>query len=148
MSRVHVAGSDPQILACFPVMAQLRPHLDGSTFVGRVRRQMESGYRLAYVEDASRVAAVAGFRILECLAWGKFLYVDDLVTDERLRSKGHGRELLCWLAAHAREKECEQLHLDSGVQRFGAHRFYLREGMDITSHHFGMKLDAPSGSGA
>jgi GNAT superfamily N-acetyltransferase len=106
---------------------------------------MESGYRLAYVEDASRVAAVAGFRILECLAWGKFLYVDDLVTDERLRSKGHGRELLRWLAAHARENGCAELHLDSGVQRFGAHRFYLREGMDITSHHFGMKLGGGGG---
>jgi GNAT superfamily N-acetyltransferase len=104
---------------------------------------MDSGYRLAYVEEGSRVAAVAGFRILEGLAWGKFLYVDDLVTDESLRSRGHGRELLRWLADHAREKGCAELHLDSGVQRFGAHRFYLREGMDITSHHFGMKLGMP-----
>jgi GNAT superfamily N-acetyltransferase len=101
---------------------------------------MESGYRLAYVEDASRVAAVAGFRILECLAWGKFLYVDDLVTDEGSRSKGHGRELLRWLAAHAREKGCAELHLDSGVQRFGAHRFYLSRRMEIRSHHFVLPL--------
>ena len=41
-----------------------------------------------------------------------------------------------WLKCHARENECEQIHLDSGVQRFPAHRFYLREGFDIASHHF------------
>jgi GNAT superfamily N-acetyltransferase len=140
MSRVHLAVSDQEIVACFPVMAQLRPHLRKEDFLGRVRRQMEAGYGLAYVEDAGRVAAVAGFRLSECLAWGKFLYVDDLVTDDHARSTGHGGELLRWLAAHARENGCAELHLDSGVQRFGAHRFYLREGMDITSHHFGMKL--------
>ncbi len=27
-----------------------------------------------------------------------------------------------------------KLQLDSGVQRFGAHRFYLREGFHISSH--------------
>jgi hypothetical protein len=41
-----------------------------------------------------------------------------------------------WLKAHARELGCRQLHLDSGVQRFGAHRFYLRHGFNIASHHF------------
>jgi len=29
-----------------------------------------------------------------------------------------------------------QLHLDSGVQRYMAHKFYLREGFIIASHHF------------
>jgi hypothetical protein len=28
------------------------------------------------------------------------------------------------------------VHLDSGVQRQHAHRFYFREGMTITSFHF------------
>ena len=32
------------------------------------------------------------------------------------------------------------LHLDSGVQRFGAHRFYLASRMDIIAHHFSMKF--------
>lgn len=31
---------------------------------------------------------------------------------------------------------CEQIHLDLGVQRFAAHRFYSREGFNIASHHF------------
>jgi len=42
--------------------------------------------------------------------------------------------------AQARAEGCAQFQLDSGVQRFGAHRFYLMKRMDITAHHFGLKL--------
>ncbi|MGZ5001726.1 MAG: GNAT family N-acetyltransferase, partial [Chthoniobacterales bacterium] len=31
--------------------------------------------------------------------------------------------------------------LDSGVQRFDAHRFYLMKRMKISSHHFSLELD-------
>ena len=137
---VILAQSRKEILRCYPVMAQLRPHLTESDFLERVERQAPEGYTLAFVEDADRVVSVAGFRFLNNLAWGKFLYVDDLVTDERVRSKGYGQQLLTWLIEHARAKACDELHLDSGVQRFGAHRFYLAAGMDITCHHFAMKL--------
>jgi GNAT superfamily N-acetyltransferase len=86
------------------------------------------------------VRAVAGFRIAEFLAWGRILYVDDLVTASAQRSRGHGQALFDWLVARARANGCAQLHLDSGVQRFDAHRFYLRQRMSITSHHFALQL--------
>ena len=84
--------------------------------------------------------AVAGYRISECLSWGKFLYVDDLVTRETDRSKGYGATLFDWLIGQAVKEGCVQFHLDSGVQRFGAHRFYLAKRLDITCHHFALKL--------
>ena len=93
-----------------------------------------------FVEDGGEVRCVAGYRILESLAWGKFLYVDDLITAERDRSRGFGQQLFEWLLQTARSEACEEFHLDSGVQRFGAHRFYLGQRMDITCHHFARKL--------
>jgi GNAT superfamily N-acetyltransferase len=141
MADIRLAESEEEVRRCFPVMAQLRPHLSEQEFVERVGRQRErAGYALAFVEDAGAVCAVAGFRISEWLAWGKSLYVDDLVTDEANRSKGYGDALFDWLAVLARREGCEQLHLDSGVQRFAAHRFYLRKRMIIASHHFSMPL--------
>ncbi len=122
-------------------MAQLRPHLLEREFVARVRRQnQQGGYTLAWVEDGGAVKSVAGFRISESLFYGRFLYVDDLVTDEGSRSKGYGETLFDWLADHAKSKGCQALALDSGVQRFAAHRFYLRKRMDILCHHFALKL--------
>ena len=141
MSQIHQAQSDEDIRRCFPVMAELRPHLVEGEFVERVRRQQaESGYRLACLEDGGAVQAVAGFRIAEFLAWGRILYVDDLVTTAHTRSRGHGQKLFDWLLTHARENGCAEFHLDSGVQRFGAHRFYLRNRQEIRAHHFSIPL--------
>lgn len=137
---VSVAERDEEIAACWPVMAELRPHVRESEFVTRVRRQAEGGYRLARLEAAGRVVSVAGYRLSENLAWGRHLYVDDLVTAAAARSKGYGEALFNWLVEEARRNECDALHLDSGVQRFAAHRFYLAMRMDITSHHFAIKL--------
>jgi GNAT superfamily N-acetyltransferase len=106
----------------------------------RIRRQHDAGYRLAFVEVEGEVQAVAGYRISENLAWGRFLYVDDLVTRESERSRGHGRAIIEWLEDHARAHGCVELHLDSGLHRAAAHRFYLERGLDISSYHFGMAL--------
>ena len=141
MSHIILTQSDAEIENCFPVMQELRPHLVQAGFVERVRRQEQQyGYRLAYFEDDQGVKALAGFRISECLASGKFLYVDDLITQADARSKGYGEALLDWLIEYAKANSCEQLQLDSGVQRFGAHRFYFRKRLEITSYHFAMKL--------
>lgn len=130
-----------QVAECFPVIAQLRPHLTKEVFIEQVRRQREQGYKLAAVRGGEgRIVAVAGFRLFEMLAWGRALYVDDLVTDAESRSKGYGEALFEWLIAYARREGCDQLHLDSGVQRFDAHRFYLRQRMRISSHHFALEL--------
>jgi lysophospholipase L1-like esterase/GNAT superfamily N-acetyltransferase len=136
----RVAESDGEIDACFPVMAQLRPHLNRDEFLARVRHQMQHGYRLAYLLEADTVRAVAGYRVSENLAWGKFLYVDDLVTDATQRSRGAGRALLAWLKEETLRQDCAQLHLDSGRQRLDAHRFYLRERLDNLGFHFATKL--------
>jgi GNAT superfamily N-acetyltransferase len=140
-TRVKLAETDGEIASCFPVMAELRPHVKEEEFLGRVRRQQsDGGYELALLENEGAVRAVAGFRIYECLAFGKFMYVDDLVTGGGERSRGHGRAIFDWLAGYAKKRGCEELHLDSRVHRHGAHRFYLRNRMDITAHHFGLKL--------
>ncbi|MEH2209619.1 GNAT family N-acetyltransferase [Nostoc sp.] len=137
---IKLAESDLQILGCFPVISQLRPHLQQDNFVEQVRYQMKEGYQLAFLEIEKQAVAIAGFRISNCLASGKFLYIDDLVVDELKRSHSYGQQLFQWLIEYARNHECKHLSLDSGVQRFAAHRFYLMQRMSITSHHFSIEL--------
>jgi GNAT superfamily N-acetyltransferase len=66
--------------------------------------------------------------------------VDDLVTDGAHRSRAHGRTLFEWLVAEARRLGCDQLCLESGVQRFDAHRFYFRQRMHVSAYHFTLSL--------
>jgi GNAT superfamily N-acetyltransferase len=128
-----------EIGSTFSVMHELRPNLLEATYVADVQRLMSGGYRLMAAADGE-LLAVAGFRVLESLAFGRFLYVDDLVTCEAARSRGAGRQLLSRLRELGRAEGCRELHLDSGVQRHAAHRFYLRERMDIICYHFREKL--------
>jgi len=138
--KIALAESEAAIARCYPVMVELRPHLSAAEFAARVKKQQAAGFHLAYLEEAGEVRAVAGFRYLETLAWGKILYVDDLVAAPAQRSRGHGGKLFDWLVAQAKQNHCDEFHLDSGVQRFGAHRFYLTRRMDIICHHFALKL--------
>jgi GNAT superfamily N-acetyltransferase len=138
---IQTADTDEQIAACYPVMRELRPHLDANAFVGIVRDMQRDGYTLAFLTAADRVVAVAGFRTKRTLFCDKFLYVDDLVTLSAERSKGYGKVLLEWLKDLAIADRCAQLHLDSGMQRKDAHRFYEQNNLTIAGYHFRTDLD-------
>ena len=136
-----MAESEADLRRIAGVLLQLRTQFDEDSLVAQIQEQQAEGYRVAYVESVDgdgpgEVLCVAGFVVATKLAWGRHIYVDDLVTDTRRRSRGAGKVLIDWLRDHGRELGCRELHLDSGVQRFAAHRFYLREGFHIASHHF------------
>lgn len=136
--HIRVLTSDDDLEAVAAVLLELRPAYSKKELIIAVRNaQRENHYRIACVEsDAGDILCVAGFVIGYKLAWRKHIYVDDLVTTETRRSEGAGKAMIEWLKEYARKHDCAELHLDSAVHRFGAHRFYLREGFDITSHHF------------
>lgn len=141
-TRIGRTTTPAEIRRVHVVMRELRPHhADEHAFVRQVQKQMREGFRLAYIEEEGEIRGVAGYRILELLFSGRTLYVDDLVTREQDQSKGYGGQLFDWLIEEARREECHALTLDSGVQRFDAHRFYVRKRMRIASHHFTMSLE-------
>lgn len=138
---IERAETDEQIAATYDVMRQLRPELVQAEYVPLVRALMASdGFRLAALIDEGAVRAVAGYRVMRMLYRGRLLYVDDLVVDERVRSRGHGARLLDWLKAEGRDEGCAELQLISRVVREEAHRFYFREGLGIECFHFRVRL--------
>lgn len=141
IGKIRIAESDSEIRRCYPVMAELRKNIGPADFVERVRRQKELyGFEIVYAEDEQDVKAVAGIRIGEWLAGGKYLEIEDLVTARDARSNGYGGELFDWIVDFAKSKECAELRLVSSVCRFGAHRFYLRKKMNIEAHYFSIQL--------
>jgi GNAT superfamily N-acetyltransferase len=136
----------PDTALAFPAMKVLRPHFaDEAAFVERVDEvQRAEGYRLVGVFERGtpHAVAVAGFRVGHILAWGRFLYVDDLSTLPEARRRGYGKQLLEWLGEEAERLGCEQFHLDSGVgpTRADAHRLYFNTGLEITSFHFAREI--------
>lgn len=127
-------------------LSELRPHFfSREALVAKVDVQRAHGYRLvaSFRDGDPDAAAVAGFRICESLAWGRYLYIDDLVTRAELRGGGHADLVFGWVEQEAQRQCCTQLHLDSGVgaERADAHRFYFRHRLRIASYHFARELE-------
>ena len=149
MSGLAAVG-DPQDLraiapadleACYPLMRQLRAHLTSlDEFRARWLRQSESGYRGLALWVDGRPRALAGFRVLENFVHGRFLYVDDLVTDAGERGRGHGERLLARLKAEGEALGCGKLVLDTGLDNALAHRFYYRQGLLAQALRFNVPL--------
>ena len=141
--EISVASTDAEIAGCHPVMSELRPHISAAEFVPPVRRlQTNAGFQLAFLRSGGDIKSVAGFRVSEWLAGGRYLEIEDLVSKASDRSKGYGGILFDWLKNHAAHAGCKQLRLVSSVRRLDAHRFYVRKGMVLDAHFFSMNISA------
>lgn len=128
-------------------IAELRPHVrdDLDAFVAQINEaQRGQGYRLfgSFVPDHHDAVGVVGFRPVVSLAWGNVLYIDDLSVRAEYRGRGHGRSLLSAVETEAATLGAVAVHLDSGHQRYDAHRLYLAGDYQIRSHHFVRPLPA------
>lgn len=105
--------------------------------------QRSEGYRIiaAFEPGDPEAASIIGFRILHNMAWGRFMYLDDVVTREEYRGHGHGGRLIDWCLNYARQQGCAEVHLDSAMHRADAHRLYVNKRFNIGSHHFGQRLE-------
>ncbi|MEM5387356.1 GNAT family N-acetyltransferase [Paraburkholderia phymatum] len=135
------AETDADVMACFGVMQQLRPQLQSSEeWLAHVAVQRAQGYRLLAVWDGTKPVALAGYRRIDNLIHGRFIYVDDLITDEAGRGQGHGERLLGELRALGRADNCNRLVLDTALANARAQRFYFRVGLLARGLHFSMDL--------
>ena len=141
-----IAQSDLEIQDCFPVFKVLRPHVSEEVFLPQVRRQQAQGYQILALRDEGVVKSAAGFRSAEFLAWGKGIYIDDLITMPDEKRRGFAGQLLDWIVAHAREQGCGGVHLDTGYARHDAHRLYLRKGFRFDCHHLAVDLSRTDGA--
>lgn len=129
--------NDQDCIACYAVMRELRPNLNGqAAFVGQFRRQSKEGYRLLAAWQGERVVALAGYRLQENLLYGRFAYIDDLVVAAGARSQGLGQQLIEAVREEAKRHRCDRLVLDTALSNAFAQRFYFRQGLLATALHF------------
>ncbi|MFC4022249.1 GNAT family N-acetyltransferase [Oceanobacillus longus] len=123
--KVKELQSQSEIREAFPIIRQLRTHLDEDTYLELViDAQKNDSYKMFALYDNKKMVAVTGFKPMITLYYGRFVWVCDLVTDHQLRSKGYGEKLLTFVHKWAREKKYESVALSSGLQRTDAHHFY------------------------
>ncbi|PYZ93180.1 GNAT family N-acetyltransferase [Salipaludibacillus keqinensis] len=130
MSTVKELRSQEEIETAFPIMRQLRNHLEEKTYVELVlEAQIKEQYRLFALYENDKIVAVIGFMPMITLYNGRFIWICDLVTDEKQRSIGYGEKLLRHVEQWAKDHKYHSVALSSGIQRTTTHRFY-EEKMD------------------
>jgi ribosomal protein S18 acetylase RimI-like enzyme len=118
-------SSEAGLTAVYPLMRQLRDRITPETFAAEVRVQQAQGYELIAGFDAGTPVVLAGIRRTHTLSRGAHLFVDDLVTSDAVRGRGHGRAMLAHLAALARAAGLPRVYLDA---RLTAKGFYEQLG--------------------
>lgn len=129
--------SDADLEASFPVMRELRPHLrDCTTYAAQIAQQRTQGYRLLAAWRGGAIVGLAGYRLLDNLLYGHFIYVDDLVVTASLHRTGVGERLLQAAKQQAVSLHCNHFVLDTGLHMALAQRFYFRQGLLAKGMHF------------
>jgi GNAT superfamily N-acetyltransferase len=78
--------------------------------------------------DAGAIAGLMCVSAGESLVTGREACIDTLVVEEKARSRGIGKLLLCAAEWWGRERGCTDMVVRSNVIRERAHRFYERLG--------------------
>lgn len=121
--------SENELASVFQLMRELRPHLTEKSFTEIYHAaQKADGYALYGYYQNSVCVGLMGVRYLHDYVHGFHLYIDDLVTSEKVRSQGVGSQLLKFAENLARESKCSGLRLCTGVDNKDGMRFYEREG--------------------
>nr|WP_314578068.1 GNAT family N-acetyltransferase [uncultured Pseudomonas sp.] len=138
--------SKVELEGCFEVMKQLRPHLvSPQSLIEQLQRQFKAGYELLGGSQGGRVVGLVGYREMENLLYGRFIYVDDLVVDSSIRQMGLGAQLLDAVRQQAKARGCAHFVLDTGLHMPLAQRFYFREGLLARGMHFVEPLSSSRG---
>ncbi len=131
-----------EIIQSFDAFTELRSHLTNKEkFITQVQEQQKEGYEITAIEENGEIVACIGFRFLTTLAWGRIIYIDDLITKEKTRGKGYGKTLLDHVIQIGQDRFCDAVHLDTGYARHAAHKIYLKQGFEFNCHHIALKLE-------
>ncbi|MFY4774166.1 GNAT family N-acetyltransferase [Metabacillus sp. RGM 3146] len=138
MEKIRDLKGEREWLEAFQVMKQLRLHLDEEEFLALVKLAEEKEeYQISVLEADHEIVCVIGYMPMITLYYGRYLWVCDLVTDSKHRSKGYGEKLLNCIEERARKKGFDGIALSSAFQRIEAHRFYEEKmGFDKVSYSF------------
>ena len=136
---VKFANTQEEYLKCWNAISALRPNLTEENYLALIDKMEHQTYRLAYIEEENgNVPAIIGFRYMTMLYCGDIIYIDDLSTIPEARGKGYASQLLDFIIDLAQTQKLDGVHLDSGHQRYDAHRLYLNKKFKITTHHFSL----------
>lgn len=140
--RIFTIQNRTDLERCYPVMKELRPQLSFEDYLEIYNQSHAAdGYQIVAIENQGQILAVMGYRFLSDYVRGKHVYVDDLVSTEKARSKGLGAQLLKFAEEIAIKNNCKVLRLCTGIENEAGVRFYERNGWTKRAFAYTKKIE-------
>jgi GNAT superfamily N-acetyltransferase len=122
--------------AMFRLIKQLNKSMTKKQYDGMLADMLARGYRAVGAYQGDTLVGVSGFWVSVRFWCHKYIDIDNVVVDEKIRSKGIGAKLIAWIEKEGRRQKCEMSMLDCYTTHHKSHRFYFRQGYCILGYHF------------
>ena len=143
MKRIFTVRNEADLERCYTIIQELRPHLSYQEYLAIYADSHKAdGYEIVAIEEGGRVIAAMGYRYLSDFVRGKHIYIDDLVTTEKIRSRGLGAELLKFAEDLARSNGIGFPRLCTGIENDRGVKFYERNKWVKRAYAYTKKLKA------
>ncbi|WP_373056578.1 GNAT family N-acetyltransferase [Zunongwangia sp. H14] len=106
----------------------------------RFREMLDQNYECFGIYVNEKMIGIFGLWFMTRYYAGRSCEPDHIFILEEYQNKGIGKQLLDFIHNYARQKNCETAELNSYVQNYRSHKFYMNEGYVIKGYHFLKKL--------
>ncbi len=140
--RPAMENDIPSILSLYSQLEPDRESTVSLTNAIEIFRKIESypNYHIYIAEQVGEIFGTFSLAIMDNLAHfgARSGLIEDVVVDEKHRSKGFGKEMMQYAIDLCRQNFCYKVSLSSNLQRESAHRFY--ESLGFQKHGFSYQI--------
>ncbi|WP_243735793.1 GNAT family N-acetyltransferase [Christiangramia sabulilitoris] len=106
----------------------------------RLLEMFDQNYECFGIYMEKRLIGVFGLWFMTRHYAGRSCEVDHIYIDDAFQRKGIGQSLFEFIHEYVAAKGCETVELNSYVENFPSHKFYMNLGYIIRGYHFLKKL--------
>ena len=106
----------------------------------RLLEMFDQNYECFGIFESGKLIGVFGLWFMTRHYAGRSCEADHIYIEEEFQGKGIGQNLFDFIHEYASSKGCETIELNSYVENFRSHRFYMNRGYVIRGYHFLKKL--------
>lgn len=112
--------------------------IEYSLFIEKYKESLKDDkfYGIVAIENNKVVGVLISRLINRLVKKRNILFIDDLIVNEKYRSKGIGKLLIQVAINYATSKDCETVELTSYILNVNAHRFYENNGFEKKLYKF------------
>ena len=135
-TTIQIISNPEEMSLHFDLVNQLGYPSSKEEYLRLLTEMTNNGYQQIACWYDGNCVGIAGFWINTKLYSGKYMDVDNVIVNDKMRGLGIGEKMMTFLEEHAIVNDCKSIVLDAFRENEAAHKFYHRIGYHIKGFHF------------